>query len=534
VQLLPLIKRLKIVTKAGHLVDFEPNHAQLHYLSTVEEALFSGRPVRVIVLKARQIGISTMTEAIIFTLAFLFERYRGLVVAHDIPSSQGILSMTTEFWNSYTFKRLYTPKYESKNELSWKETHSSIRISTAKTATAGRSHTIQALHASECAFWQTPETTMLGLRQALPDLPLTFECVESTANGVGNWFNQQWNLATDRESAYVPLFYPWHEHPEYTARRLPPQPPIQRLDSEERALRASGVEDDRLLWRRWCIKNKCNNDLGQFHQEYPTTPEEAFVATGRNVFAIDTLRKVYQPMQGITGNLIRDGDNVKFDPQPHGHLTVFKYPWTHDDFGAYIVGGDPTHTTRGDFACAQVLNRRTMEQVAVWRGRIDPGTFGDEMAKLGRYYNYALLAPEVEGPGYATVSRLQGLQYPNIFQRQHLDKTPGVMVRHTWGWSTTSRSKHGAVGWLLKMISDEDITIHDPRTFAECRDYVTLPDGGYGPASENGFDDTVMALAIAVTCHAMEPPLPAYTGIQTQQPSPIWESWNAQSAALGA
>lgn len=534
VPLLPLIRRLKIVNKAGLLVPFEPNYAQRIYISKVEESLNAHRPVRVIVLKARQIGISTATEALIFTLAFLFDRYRGLVVAHDVPSSQNILAMTKEFWNSYTFKPLYTPKYESKNELAWVESQSSIRISTAKTATAGRSHTIQALHASECAFWNSPETTMLGLRQSLPMLPYTFECVESTANGVGNWFNNQWNLAEDGESDYIPLFFPWQEHPEYRASAMHlPYRPLGALDSEEKILTKLGIDNDQLTWRRWYIKNKCNNDIGQFHQEYPTTPEEAFVATGRNVLPIASLRAIYQPMEGITGNLIRRGNQVTFDPQPQGHLTLYAYPWTHDDFGAYIIGGDPTHTTRGDYAAAQVLNRRTMEQVAVWRGRIDPGTFGDELAKLGMYFNQALVCPEIEGPGYATVSRLQGIQYPHIFQRQAMDKTPGVMVQHTWGWSTTSRSKHGAIGWLLKMVSDGDLIIHDARTFAECRDYITLPDGGYGPASEDGYDDLVMSLAIAVTCHAMEPPLSAYSGLYIAPPAPVWESWQQQEAGLG-
>lgn len=524
----PLIRQLSIVDKKAAQIPLRPNWAQQQYIDTVHASLEANKPIRIIVLKARQIGISTISQAVIFTLAFVFERVRGLVVANEVDNAQHLLGMTNTYWESYPFRRLYTQKYGSRNELAWVETGSSLRVATARNTKAGRAKTIHCLHASEVAFWEEADTTMLGLRQAVPELPATLICLESTANGVGNWFYATWQAAEQGDVDYVPLFFPWYQHPEYTASAINiPYYDLRNLDSEERALRAIGISDDRLAWRRWAIRNLANNDVTQFHQEYPTTPEEAFVATGTNVFPVGKLRDIYQPLTGRPGRLTRDGDSVRFQADIAGPLRVFKWPSRDTDHGVYMVAGDPTHTTRGDYACAQVINRRTHEQVAVYRGRIDPGSFGEELAKIGAYYNDAVLVPEVEGPGYATVSRLITIGYPHVWFNRLADRTPGKISDH-YGWRTTARSKDLAIGWLLKYVVDKDILIHDARTFQEMRDYVTLPSGGYGPASEKGYDDTVMALAIGITAHALEPPLMAYAGVGPgggEEQVPTWEAW---------
>lgn len=541
--LTPLLHRLKIVNKQAELVPLRLNWAQRQFVHAVEQRVEANKPVRLIVLKARQLGISTATEAVIFTFAFMWDYTRGLVVAHELDSSQHLLSITNTYWDHYPFAPLYTTKYQSKNELAWRETHSSIKVSTAKNVSSGRSRTLKCLHASEVGFWDNAQDTMLGLRQALPNLPHTLEVVESTANGVGNYFYKQWQAATDGEIDYVPLFFPWHKHPEYRASHIGlDHYDLRQLDDEEKILRRLNVTDDSLAWRRHVIANNCNGDVSTFHQEYPTTPEEAFVTTGRNVFPLPMLRRIYKPMEGVLGDLLRDGNTVSFSPNPNGKLRIFRYPYTRDDWGVYFIAGDPTRTIHGDFACAQVINRRTLEQVAVWRGRIDAGTFADELAKLGIYYNVAPISPESTGAGYMTIGRLQGLNYPKIWQRQRADKTPGHATEDLWGWNTTMTSKHLAIGWLLKLIIEGGsenvhggLVIHDAATFAELRDYVTLPDGGYGPAAVGGFDDTVMALAICVTCHSMEPPLPAYEGpsVNRGPVEPVWESWDEQMEGLG-
>lgn len=522
----PLLNDLSIVNKRGLTEKFQLNWAQEEYLAEVHKQWNKGRPVRIIVLKARQLGISTVTQGILFTMSFIFQNTRAMTVGNEIDNAQHLLSMSDTYWQTYPYKALYTQKYASRNEIAWNETGSSIRVATAKNAKAGRGKTIRALHASECAFWDYPEKVMLSMRQAIPEVPDTFIALESTANGVGNYFYETWQLAEQGDIDFVPLFFPWHRHPEYMASYIGlDYQSLSNLDGEERSLRNIGISDDRLSWRRWAIKNLCGNDLHQFHQEYPTTPEEAFVATGTNVFPVGKLRECYEPSEGQVGRLVRENNEVRFQPDISGPLRIFRWPSKDRDWGVYFVSGDPTHTTRGDYAVGQVISRRTLEQVAVFRQRIDPGTFATQLALLGEYYNDAMIAAEAEGPGYMTIGRLIEMQYPSLWYNKVADKTPGKHNDH-FGWRTNVRSKELAISWLLKLVVDKQVLIHDANTFKEMRDYVTLSAGGYGPANGTDYDDTVMSFAIGVTAHLMEPPLMPYTGPGgNMTETPTWEAW---------
>lgn len=506
-----LLSLLSIQPKGFTVTKFKLNWAQEEYITEVERQLETRGRVRIITLKARQIGISTVTEGLLFNFAMTFPNYRGLVVAHKTDGSYNLFNITKLYWKTYPFKQLYTPRYESKRHLEWVENNSNIQVATAGSPEAGRSSTIHFLHASEYAFWPDARTTMLALRQTIPNIPGSVIVIESTANGVGNAFHDEWYAAKNGDTEYVPLFFPWWKHPEYMASAIGvPYESLGVLDEEEQTLKSAfGLSDDRLMWRRWAIKNLADNDLKKFNQEYPATDEEAFLSTGTNVFPLNHLRACYEPMPGIRGLLRRDGNRVEFIENPSGPLTIYRYPSSDPSWGQYYVAGDPTRTTRGDFASAQVINRNTLEQVAVWRGRIDPGSFAEELFKLGLYFNEAWVSTEKEGPGELTIGKLLGMEYPKVWRTQKIDKTPGKVTGDTFGWSTTAQTKHLAIGWLLKVMVDRNITIHHDVTFQECKNYVVLEDGTYGPVTKDGFDDCVMAMAIVITCHFLDDPVMA-------------------------
>lgn len=525
------MKRLSIRTKDLSIARVSPNWAQQEFLDTIERQSREGVPQRVIVLKARQLGMSTITGAVLFARSFVYPQSHSLVVAHENDASEYLFGMTHLFWETFPYKELYRPRYVSRREMSWYETGSSIRIATARNARAGRGRTIHALHGSEVAFWDQPEELMLGMRQTIPNKPGTLIVLESTANGVGNWFYDQWQAAVAGETEYVPLFFPWWKHPEYTASYCGLDARVREYDSEELLLKRLGCDDDHLGWRRWAIRNLADNNEERFHQEYPATPDEAFLATGTNVFPVQSLKKCYEPLPGIRGFLVRDGSRVKFQADRAGSMTMYRQPSADRDWGRYFVGGDPTHVTMGDNACAQVINRRTYEQVAVWHGKIDPMGFAEELAKLGKFYNDATLATEVTGPGYATIGRLVELDYPHLWRGRWADKNPG-RIAESMGWSSSMKSKEWAIGWLLKLVVDQDLILHDRRTYEEMNNYITLPNGGYGNAGgANYHDDTVMALAISCLCSSTEGPVVAYSGQQGgndfREPIPAWEQWGS-------
>lgn len=557
--LLPLIRRLSIATKSAGVTHLEPNWAQLIVLEELEAALREHRMFRGITLKARQLGISTIIEAYIYVMSFVLSNQRSAVIADEVDNATHLLSMTDLFWETDPFRILYATKYQARNTIHWVTTadtaldnddslpgNSSVRTMTAGNKKAGRSRTIQQLHASEVAFWLEPEKVMTGLLQAVPTLPQTMVMLESTANGVGNYFHSTWTQAILHETEYVPLFFPWWMHPEYRASylRLPPRD-LGHLDEEERNLQVLfkvGLTvgnrhfsldpahwDDALAWRRYSIRNECRNDIKVFHQEYPSTPEEAFIATGTNVFPIQHLQACFKEETGQSGRLHMNGNTVTHQKDIAGPLKVFRLPAPNVDYGIYSIGGDATATMHGDYACAQVINRRSLEQVAVWRGRIDPAHFATELTKLGAWYNWALLAPENEGPGFSTIGALQVLDYPNLYMPEMPENLPGRYVGK-FGFSSSYKTKEEAIGWLLKLVVDHDLTIHDRVTFGEMVNYVTLEGGGYGAAGgDKNHDDTVMALAIAVLASMKQGPMMPYgtlgsteTGLRVVAEMPTW------------
>jgi len=527
VRLLPLLEELKILTKdrtTARLGDVM-NYAQRDFITEVEKQINGQGAVRIIVLKARQLGISTVIEGIIFCLSVMYRSYQSLIISHEAESSEHILTMTKRYWNTYPFKRFHDEQYNGRKQLAWSDLQSNIVIATAKNTGAGRSKTLHALHASEVAFWDSPEELVTGLRQAIPSQGVTMIFYESTANGVGNFFHKTWEEATAGRSEFAPKFYPWLRHPEYVASYIPRMQhgrysELETLTTEEKALRSMGISDGRLLWRRYAIAELCQGDIDKFHQEYPTTPHEAFLSTGRNVFNINHLLDHYRPMRPRVGNLKRRGQRVEFVDNPDGMLKIFRFPSADQNWGIYQIGADPTHTISGDKACGQVLNRRTLEQAAVLSAHLDPIEFGKQLFLLGEYYNTATIAPEKEGPGYATVGHLLGAGYPMVWESQKVDKTPGKIQTDVFGWGTNKATKAMAMGYLVNALSQPlqrvgdttyGLMIHDEETFAEMKDYVSDEKGGFCNGEGSMFDDRVMALGIALSSHYIDPPVPAYT-----------------------
>lgn len=517
--LLPHLERLKIEDrKSGAIVPFKLNNVQRDFLNRLEVQFARRGRARALVLKARQMGLSTVTQGINFTLAMNFDNYQALTVAHDDDTSLSLLRKCHTYWAEYPFRDFYTTRNDKENVLSWQH-GSRLEIATAGNRKAGRGKTVRALHLSELAFYPDAKKLCLGLLQTVPNSDHTIIIGESTANGIGDYYYTQWEAACAGDTDYEPIFYPWYSYHDYRyslTHQTREIPAIFNLDEEERVLRAIGVDDDQLAWRRWAIATLCGGDILQFHQEYPATPEEAFVSTGHNVFPLDALQRIYQPILPEVGRLIRDGDSVKFLNDPTGPLKVYRHPARDRDWGQYQVGADPTRTTDGDYAVGQVISRRTMEQVAVFRRRMDPRNFGEEMFKLALYYNTAQLAVEKQGPGQLTIGALLGMNYPNMWMHSKIDKTPGNIVEDNWGWQTTVQGKEVAIGQLIALVVDGfnpasfGLIIHDPDTFREMKNYVKLPDGTYGNADGETHDDTVMGLAIACITHLLSPSLRAY------------------------
>ena len=497
--------------------------AQKQVIEEVIRQYNAGKPVRIIIDKARQLGLSTVSAAAIFNWILMFPGASALIIAHDTETTQSLFEKIQDAWEWWPFKGLLHLRHASARRLTVEETGSTVRIATARNVKSGRGRTIQAMHLSEMSLWDDPETLMTGLSKTVPNQHGTIVIIECTANGVGNLYWQMWTDAVAGESDYVPLFFPWWQHPEYVAAVT--NLTYTDLDEYERWLVDElGLSFERIEWRRWAIKNECHGDPQDFQQEYPATAAESFLKKGRNVFPPLDLQACYEPRKGVRGYLIREGFDLTFRKDPLGELTVFVWPDPDKERGDYQVACDPSRTVTGDPACIQVLNRRTYEQVAVWHGHCDPVTIADRIIELGRYYDDAEVCSEIEGPGYGTIAALIAKGYPRIWQHRWADKHQGK-VGQNFGWSTNYQRKNWMVGQTTKLLHDRTLTIHDPLTYEQLQAYSVISVfGEMGPPTKDGCDDAVMAFCQVVITAITEPVPDAYVtpahGIRRREPQP--------------
>lgn len=530
--LTPLIRQLSIVDKNSvqqrYPIDFKPTvwerggqpidgdfgWAQRRLIAEMERQYNSGIPVRIIILKARQLGISTITSAAQFITAMMWENRNGLVITHENETTRNLFNKVKLYWDTWPWKQIYgDPKHSTQNRMVW-HNGSSLRTATARNLGAGVGTTVQFLHTSECSRYPDPETLMGGLRQGLPNLHGTFEIVESTANGVGDWFNHEWNRSIEGESSYVPLFFPWFSHYEYQIPTRLNSP--NDIDDEERRLRMLGASYEALEWRRQIIPDKLHYDEDLFRQEYPSTAEEAFLTTGNNIFDLSKLREAYVPPGTVlpngtkviaaTGDLFsRDGKSPQWISSPEGKLTVFKRPSGTRDQKLYMVGVDPTKTTTGDPACIQVINRATHEQVAVWHGNKVANELARTAYLIARWYHDAEVIIDVGGGGQAVVALFINWGYPYLWEHRQADK-PKKGTNNWKGFLANHDRKSWALESVKFLLAQGLLTIHDPVTFNQMQNYVTLGAWEMGPADPREHDDGVMAFTLAVFADMTETP----------------------------
>lgn len=526
-KLRPLMSQLTIKTKDLEFVNLNFQRgdyawAQNPFVDALESQYNAGKPCRAIVLKARQLGISTVTEAAVFLWGFIHRGTNGLVMTHENRQSAELFEMTKLYWDTWPYRHYFSLKYSTKQTLHWEETRSRLSIGTAKNIQSGRGSTYHAVHMSEAAFYPDPESLFLGMNQTIPDRHGSLVVIESTANGMGNWFYDMWQQAEEGENDYIPLFFPWWKHPEY---RMQTTLTIKsELSADERELLRIGASFENIAWRRRSIITKAGGDLARFMQEYPSTPEEAFITTGRPIFSHLHLKRCFQRDNGTTGRLIDlPNGRVKFVRDESGPLTIFRAPRRGDTrWDRYFVAGDPSETIAGDPACIQVINRQSLEQVAVWHGRITPIHFAQEMMRVGKFYNEAMLCPEVEGGGQASIATILNANYPNVWLDKRADRIKGSF--NVYGWSTNYQRKQWCIGVLQRLFVDLSLTIHDVKTYNQLRNYVEHDDGYWGNNDKSSHDDAVMALAICVTASDAEGPFMA----DSDHRSPIVDIYNQE------
>ena len=491
---------LKIKTKSGTVVPFRLNDAQRKLYAVAKRQQDAGKPVRLIILKARQLGFSTLTEGLIFHACATRRNVNALIVAHREDATANLFRMSKLFYDELPAPVKPMLRASNAQELVFENPsklrserearpglRSRIRCATAGGRGIGRSDTLQCVHLSEYAFWPDgadgKASTLAGILQAVPSLPGTMVVIESTANGFED-FKERWDAAVAGENDFEPVFFAWFENPDYSM----PVVPGTEWTPEERELRdAYRLTDGQLQWRRWCIANNCGGSLDMFRQEYPASPGEAFLHSGTGVFDNEqiVLRLERLPSPAGRGEFT-DGEWTESET---GAITLYELP---EEGVPYVLGGD-TAGEGSDYFTAIVIDNVSGRIVAKLRQKYSEPEYVRQIYALGRLYNDALVAIETNFSTYP-VMKLQEMEYPNQYSRERED-TYTRQMKKSYGFRTDRQSRPRAIANLVEVFSSHPEWFTDRELLEEMLTFCYNED--HRPEALAGkHDDLVMGAAI--------------------------------------
>ena len=488
---------LRIRTKSGDISPLSLNPAQQILDDAVQKQIATDGKIRVIILKARQQGLSTYVGGYLYFAVSQQKARKAMVITHHADSTRALFDMTKRYHEHAPEILKPHTKYSSRRELSFDILDSSYVVATAGGDSVGRGETLTHVHASELAFWpkSSAQDIWNGLVQAVPNTRNTAVFIESTANGVTGTFFDLWRGAVDGTNGFVPVFIPWFADPTYRE-EVPAN--FERTPDEEELVAKYDLDDEQLMFRRRKI---AQNGIDLFKQEYPAEAEEAFLTTGRPVFNPEQLTDCLDNTRDVEERLALEGG--EFVNHARGELTTYR---KHDAGERYVIGADVAMGVRnGDYSVAQVLDSKK-RQVATWRGQVHPDYFAEVLQALGEYYNEAHIIVENNSHGILTCTRLaKDFNYPNFYTEVQVDK---VTDRETvkLGFTTTSKTKPLVIDQLRASMRENELELNDKTTIREMLTYIVTESGSM-EAEPSCYDDTVMSLALANHVHegAWEP-----------------------------
>lgn len=495
-----------VVDKNQRTMPFFLNEVQHDFIDTLNQAKEDFEngiitDISLLVLKGRQQGFTTLVTAYQLACSILNRNFQGYTLADKSDNSEAIFQNKAKFPYSQLPEALKpTEKYNNRKQLLFEKINSSWAVDTA-TKDVGRSRTVNFFHGSECAFWKDGIAPIQG---ALGEA-FTKNCIkiwESTANGY-NDYQKMWN-----SGVHINCFYEWWRTNEYNIT-------FRSEDAKEDFLCKVDTGKDwiweRLRWLRdekqlspeqlhwYWQKYEKNIDKDLIKQEYPCTPHEAFLLSGKNVFdtstILDRLARLQKPIK--TGYFIYDYDglritNIRWVNDKDGYINLYVLP-NQLGFTKFCIGGD-TAGEGSDFFTAHVLDAKTGQQVAVLKHQFDADQYTRQMYCLGKYYRDALIGIEANFDSYP-IMELQRLGYMNQYTREAQDTYTGKTEKR-FGFKTTMLTRPTIISRLIEVVREHCEVINDKDTLEELLTIIRNEKGRI-EAPEGGHDDQMMGLAIA-------------------------------------
>ena len=495
-----------VVDKNQKTMPFFLNDVQHEFIDTLNKAIEDYEDgiisdISLLVLKGRQQGFTTAVTAYQLSCSILNRNFQGFTLADKSDNSEAIFQNKAKFPYSQLPDVLKpTEKFNNRKQLLFEKINSSWAVDTA-TKDVGRSRTVNFFHGSECAFWQNGIAPVQG---ALGEA-FTKNCIkiyESTANGY-NDYQKMWD-----SGSHINCFYEWWKTKEY---RIGFHNDDIKQDFLKNITSNKGWIWDRLRW----LKNEKQLDAEQLYwywnkydkyldkdlikQEYPCTPHEAFLLSGKNVFdtevLLERLNRIQKPLK--TGYFIYDYDGLKITDirwvnDKDGYIKIYQLPDT-PAMTEYCIGGD-TAGEGSDYFTGHVLDAKTGNQVAVLRHQFDADLYSRQMYCLGMYFKWALIGIEANFDSFP-IKELQRLGYPKQYTREAQDTYTGKTEKR-YGFKTTSLTRPTILSKLIEIVREHCNLLNDKDTLEELLTIIRNEKGRI-EAPQGGHDDMMMGLAIA-------------------------------------
>lgn len=510
----------------GRMINFRLNPNQQIVMDRLKAQYDKGKPLWYICLKSRRVGMSALADALLTCHCLGKKNAEALIVAHQYKSSTALFQIPKMLVQGLPFAVPIPTQH--KIVFNHPSGNSTLSLATAGSTQGGRGLTLSALHLSEAAFFPGSDS-FTSLIPAVSYNPDTILVLESTANGrvgPGEAFYQYWQAAVEGRNEFIPIFLSWLDDP--GAFRPSSEAKGAPADAEEKEvmafIKARGDHSkdqilQRIAWRRWALETRCQGMVEMLHQEFPITPEEAFVSTNAPAFdktELSYARSTCKPPLA-EGLLVRDSaTQAHFEERVKGDWLIWERP---DPTCRYYVGADPargeeigesgTVRSTGDFACIVVWNGTTGEQAARYAARISPERLANECDMIGRYYNKAMILIELTGNLglWAQVTMRDRYKYPNLYRwlgRDDKMRNQGNNKRSALGWETNVRTREMAFNAFRSALREERIMVRDRALLAQMENASQIE--GFRWEVIRGHDDILMAALLSWICREQYPP----------------------------
>lgn len=557
----------------GEDILFHLSRPQRRFVERVERLRKAGKPIRIVLLKARQWGGSTVSQLYMAWLQLVHKvGLNSLIIAHQGAGSDEIKDMFDRMIKAYPVEMLHKlgeaydanePKLvgvgKSGSIYRVPQRNCKIKIGTAERPDSCRGGDYNLVHLSEVGLWKAtegkkPEDIVRSACSGVLYRPYTMIVYESTANGTGNFFQREYDMASKGKSQFEAMFVSWFDIEIYSTSVDDMLSFAANLydNRNNDNVASSREESGKYLWWLWekgatleaihwyILERAKYNEHASMASEYPSDDVEAFVHSGTMVFdkyKVEAFKK-YCKEPRFVGDVYADADegknalkNLRFVEDRQGVLWIWEKPEIDEDekvTNRYLtvvdVGG---RSSKADWSVIVVFDRLFMAEggrpavVAQWYGHCDIDLLAWKAAQVAAFYDNSLLVIEsntlethdkerdVDGDqSQFILNQIKGV-YSNLYARKQSEEDILQGLPTKYGFHTNVATKPMVISTLVKVIRENLYVERDARCLDEYLTYEKKPNGTYG-AINGMHDDLLMTRAIGLHICFYEMELPKF------------------------